>query len=134
MPVMLIRNVNKKNKLCNGTKLFVEKLSGCLLYCYHPITEEKIILPRFNLESDIERAGISWRRRQFPVMPAFAITSNKSQGQSIPGKVGIYLWQDFFSHGQLYVAASRVTHPSRVKFFMKDNEIGTKNIVIKQVI
>ena len=131
---MLMRNVNKKNKLCNGTRLIVDNMSGCLLYCTHPITNDKIILPRFDLESDVERAGILWRRRQFPVMPAFAITSNKSQGQSISGKVGIYLWQDCFAHGQLYVAASRVTHPDRVKCFMKDNRIGTKNIVIKQVI
>ena len=46
-------------------------------------------------------------RKQFPVRLCFAITSNKSQGQTLE-KVGIFLDSPFFSHGQYYVAQSRV--------------------------
>ena len=41
-------------------------------------------------------------RRQFPIVLAFAITINKSQGQSLE-KVGIYFERPLFSHGQLFV-------------------------------
>ena len=47
-------------------------------------------------------------REQFPVIPAFCITINKSRGQTL-NRVGIYLPDHCFTHGQLYVAMSRVT-------------------------
>jgi hypothetical protein len=47
-----------------------------------------------------------FKRRQFPVRQAFAITINKSQGQSLE-RVGVWLKQAVFAHGQLYVALSR---------------------------
>ena len=87
----------------------------------NPITKEEVILPRYELETDVERFGIAFTRRQFPVAPAFTITANKAEGQTIPGKVAIYLWDDCFSHGQLYVASSRATHPDhlRMLFYSK---------------
>lgn len=46
-------------------------------------------------------------RFQFPVSLAFAMTINESQGQTFR-KVGLYLENACFSHGQLYVPFSRV--------------------------
>ena len=134
MPIMLMRNMSKQKKLCNGTRLIVEKLSGSLLYATNPLTNEEVILPRFELESDIKKVGVLFKWRQFPVAPAFAFTANKSQGQTIPGKVAIYLWEDCFSHGQLYVASSRATHPSHLKFYIKNHVVGTRNVVLQQVL
>jgi len=55
-----------------------------------------------------------FKRKQFPVRLSFAMTINKSQGQTIPN-VGVYLPQPVFSHGQLYVAMSRATARSNIK-------------------
>ena len=51
----------------------------------------------------------------FTQLPAFAITINKSQGKSI-ARVGVDLRDSVFTHGQLYVAASRVTRPNNIRF------------------
>ena len=100
----------------------------------NPITKKEVIFPRFELESDVKKFGIAFKRRQFPVAPAFTITANKAQGQTIPGKVAIYLWDDCFSHGQLNVASSRATHPDHLRYYIKNNEVGTRNVVLQQVL
>ena len=55
------------------------------------ITKEEVILPRFELETDVKKFGIVFKRRQFPVAPAFTIPANKDQGHTIPGKVENFL-------------------------------------------
>ena len=104
-----------------------------MLFTINPITNEEVILPRFELESDVKKIGVLFKRRQFPVTPAFVITANKSQGQTISGKVVNYLWEDCFLHGQLYVASSRATHPSHLKYFIRNYVVGTRNVVLTQV-
>ena len=66
----------------------------------------RISIPRIVFEDKISK---SWqmRRVQFPLRLALAVTVNKAQGQSIR-KCGVLLRKHLFSHGQLYVALSRV--------------------------
>jgi len=65
-----------------------------------------------------EEFPMEWERRQFPVRTCFAMTINKSKGQSLE-RVGVWLEESVFSQGQLYVACSRVGDPSNIKFAIK---------------
>ena len=47
--------------------------------------------------------------------------ANKAQGQTL-AKVGIYLGQDFFSHGQMDVALSRCGDPKGIKILKRQSK------------
>ena len=54
-----------------------------------------------------DQVAFKFTRRQFPVRLEFAMTFNKSQGQSIK-HVGLDMRRAVFSHGQFYVGVSSV--------------------------
>ena len=61
------------------------------------------------------------------------MTINKSQGQTIKGKLGIYPYWSVFSHGQLYIALSWSTKQENVKIALTGAG-KTVNIVLKQAV
>jgi len=80
---------------------------------------KRVFLPRIPLcPSDNEMFPFQFKRKQFPIRLSFAMTVNKSQGQTIPN-VGVYLPEPVFSHGQLYVAMSKATSRKNIKILAK---------------
>src|ERR1700748_995210 len=73
-----------------------------------------ILIPHMTRTSGPDDFPFTLQQRQFPLHLAFAMTINKSQGQSLK-LVGIDLLSPVFSHGQLYVALSRCTSVQRIK-------------------
>jgi hypothetical protein len=58
--------------------------------------------------------GIEFEQLQFSVKLAYAITSNRSQGQMCSNKVFVNYSSPSFAHGQLYVACTRATDSTNI--------------------
>ena len=138
MPLMLLRNLNPKEGLCNGTKLiFISTINNRILVCKKAGTNEQVLIPRIKFLPDTGEYTYDWARLQFPVRVAFATTINKSQGQTL-SQVGVWIPSPVFNHGQLYVACSRVGKPTALNIAIKQ-EPGqpvdqTDNIIFKEVL
>ncbi|XP_023210481.1 uncharacterized protein LOC111613366 [Centruroides sculpturatus] len=140
-------NLNTKRGLCNGTRLVVMSSRD------HVIEAEVltgsgsgqiILIPQTDLTNNGSDYPFTLKQRQFPVKASFAMTINKSQGQTLD-RVGIFLSEPVFGHGQLYVAFSRVRRATDVKIkILKTSEQGklipnnstffTKNVVYTEVL
>ena len=98
--VMLIRNISIHGGLCNGTRLGILDLNNKLLKCEILAGNKEgqvVFLNRITLYFDNEYP-FTFKRRQFPIRLAFAMTINKAQGQTF-SNVLIYLQKVVFSHG-----------------------------------
>lgn len=133
-PIIILRNLQPREGVCNGTRgILVDakpRILKVLLF-----SGKTVLIPRIKLISaDLDRPFLL-RRLQFPVALCFAMTINKSQGQSFD-VVGVDLRHPVFGHGQLYVALSRARHFASLRCITsKDEESGkTKNVVFPEVV
>ena len=127
--------MNPSIGLCNGSRLictnFHKRVIEAEIYTGQ-FKGEKVFIPRINLFASDSGLPFDLRRRQFPIKLAFSMTINKSQGQTLK-KVGIYLPEPVFTHGQLYVALSRVSSLNSITIFNSTGQNSTKNIVYKEI-
>ncbi|WOG95398.1 hypothetical protein DCAR_0414715 [Daucus carota subsp. sativus] len=129
-PIMLMRNLNQINGLCNGTRMIAtgckKNIIECEIMCGSNIGTKHPI-PRIEMVPTEIPWPFDFKCTQFPLQICFAMTVNKSQGQSLD-HVCLYLPRPVFCHGQLYVAISRVTSASGLHILVVSNEGSTTNI------
>ncbi|XP_074373831.1 uncharacterized protein LOC141714198 [Apium graveolens] len=137
--VMLMRNLNQILGLCNDTRMMITRCLShgveCEVIC-GAFIGMKHFIPRKELCPTDTKLPFKLIRKQMPLQLCYSMTINKSHGQSLE-RVGLYLPNSVFTHGQFYVAVSRVTSPSGLKVFI-DSRSGestnvTRNVVYKEV-
>lgn len=129
--VILLRNLNAP-KLCNGTRLVIHQLKDNVVHAKilnGTFIGEEVLIPRIPMiPTDLP---FDFKRIQFPLRLAFTMTINKAKGQTLSA-CGLDLETDCFSHGQLYVACSRVGKPSALHIYAPHHQ--TKNVVYEQAL
>ncbi|KAL7104048.1 hypothetical protein ACP275_08G219900 [Erythranthe tilingii] len=125
----------EEKRLCNGTRLQVERLGMHVISCKVLSSKnvgDMVFIPRITLIPSNSTLPSKFQRLQYPVIISFAMTIKKSQGQTL-SHVGLYLPRHVFSHGQLYVALSRVKSRSGIKILIK-GESGELSILTSNVV
>ena len=84
-PLMTLCNLDAANEVCNGSR-------GILTYCRNRVLEvqlltgehagSKVFIPHIGNQPTEDQVAFKFTRKQFPVQLCFAMTINKSQGQS----------------------------------------------------
>jgi ATP-dependent DNA helicase PIF1 len=133
--------------LANGICFIVVKLMHHIIDAEIATGQDKnrrIFIPRLSIiPSNTERMPLTLRRRQFLLRPAFAMTINKAQGQTLQ-TVGVYLPKLVFCHGQLYVAFSQCGSRWGVQVLVRGGNraalngastgVYTSNVVYREVL
>lgn len=89
----------------------------------------KLILSRVPCDSGKYDFFIpGFKKIQFPIHICFAVTTNEARGRSSSGAIGIDFRHEFLTHGQLYVAMSRMMHLSNILFCSELSDDLTTNV------
>jgi ATP-dependent DNA helicase PIF1 len=136
LPVILLRNISPNNGLCNGTRLIIKQIYSRLIAAEITIGSHKgevVLIPRMGLIPSDTDLPFVFSRVQFPMRPSFSMTINKAQGQTLE-QVSLWLGdENVFSHGQLYVALSRVSAIDKIKIALNNENLFTRNVVYREI-
>ena len=131
-PIILVRNLGSCEGRCNSMRM---RVLGIRRNCMEVAIMGKrfdgkvCLLPRIKLTTSEEELPFILQHTKFPICLCYLMTVNKSQAQSLE-HVGIYLSILAFTHGQLYVALSRVTSLNRVTLLTSEQSLTLTQIIV----
>ena len=123
VPVMATMNLPHLG-VFNGTRMIVlsvvsSRSTGAPAYVVCAVWKNgkfsEVLIPRAKIVVPQGDVPFSWVRQQFPLQLCFAMTINKSQGQTMESRVAVVLTSGVWTHGMLYVALGRVTDPDNLR-------------------
>jgi len=136
---LVTRGMDRNNKLATNTRVRIIAMNNNSIRVE---TIENIpqrhTIPRIRFKFRIPKMpSFHMTRMQFPLRLAYAVTINKSQGQSYDW-VLVVLTTQCFAHGQAYVALSRSRYSHQTAFFgcdtMYDSSTGLEGACIQNVV
>jgi ATP-dependent DNA helicase PIF1 len=101
IPIMLLPNLNHSQGLCNGTRLIVTTLGDLIIEAEIMTGKhrgKRVLIPRICLTLKTPKIPFVLERKQYPIRVCYAMTINKSQGQTLSNVV-VYLKNPVFTHG-----------------------------------
>ena len=136
----LLRNFSVDRGLVKNTRVVVTGIGRKLVtvHLINPIESrsfsdhEDILLPRITFKETLP-SGHTLLRKQFPLAPAYASTFHSCQGLTLDC-VGIDLTRPVFTHGQLYMALSRVRHRDNMMVLLPDGQETTTNVTYHDIL
>ena len=85
-PVMLLRNNHGARGQANGTRMLIRKIHSCVIEAEIATVcsmGKVVFILCINSNPTDTSVPFKFRRRQFPLRPAFAMTIDKAQGQTL---------------------------------------------------
>ncbi|XP_010507402.1 PREDICTED: uncharacterized protein LOC104784018 [Camelina sativa] len=138
-PVMLLADIDPSRGLSTGVRLQITKVGDSLLTVKFTTPMDyyaEFLIPKTHMFA-AESFPVSLRRTQYPLTLAFAMTIDKSRGQTF-SKVGLYLPSRVLRDGHRYLAISKVkatTGVTQVLITQKDGkpQEDSENVVFKKL-
>jgi hypothetical protein len=121
---LLTRNLQRRTGLTTNARVRILQINTNYIRVQTLTSPPKhALIPRIRFKFRLNNlCGYEVTRIQFPLRLAYAMTYNKSQGQTLQ-QVLLDITHPPFSHGHLYVALSRVTHYSKIRVYCNDTDL-----------
>lgn len=130
-PVFLIRNYDKNKSLVNGKRGHIIDFtnSGRVVNFHYPAIggNSETLIPKICFKTNLD--GITYLRYQLPFRIGYAGTVHRVQGLTMK-RIIIDVRSNFWEHGQLYVALSRIQDPKNVCVLLPNSDENIKEMNI----
>jgi len=132
---LVTRTLSRKDHIANNTRVKILEIRPHTVKV-QTVSENNpryFALPRIHFTVKSNHGGFAITRTQFPLRLAYAVTYNKSQGQTIPVSL-VDIRSMPFSHGHLYVSMSRADDVDSTAFYCDESQVVDGAVSVSNVV